>query len=741
MTTRRWIGTRAATGLCIIAGMVASCNSSPPDDLLQKSGQAAIVFVKENSQQFNRSTTMASNVDEYYPGSDLFLLSPISPQGRLINLTEQYTRRDQTIPNNYGHAADPEISFDGRRILFAMKENRSRRWHLYEMNTDGSGLAQLTDQTSGDDFDPVYLPSGQILFASTRPGIVDEYDRRISPLLHVGDRGPDGRLINIRQISFNQSHDTNPIVHSSGKIIYSRWEHLGDPNKFPLFVINPDGTRKFVLYGNHSPGPSSAQVFLEPREVSDGGIICSVMERDSPFEGGAIAIIDISKSDNNLQFITPATVPFNNVNRPSSALFKTPHPIKEGSRERILVAMSPIPINAGAGQRNEVDYGLYVMDKDGGNVQLIYNDPAFNEIDPVPVIPREKLPGGIPQVIAMDPNVASALAGNVQTGMFFDANVYDRASNDGQTRPSASFVNDDGTMGQVKYLRVLEAIPLPRDGSKRGGPIGRTNFEKQRVVGYAPVRSDGSFSVEVPANRSLHMQTLDQYGMMLVNQLTWVQVMPGEQRLCTGCHDSHDRDRIINDLQVMQTREVFNRASATTYQSGFHNAYNVQSHSATRSDTIDFFDRREPQRTNTVQAAFDRRCLSCHNTNARAGGLNLEVQPSDLIPFVPNSGMTDLSTVYDSLMTGGRYRTAANQNINYASQYGARRSPLMWVMYGRQLNNPANTDYRASAYDHTQLWAKDQHNRIDPFLPANADLLLMIEWLDAGAQFSNRISP
>ena len=31
-------------------------------------------------------------------------------------------------------------------------------------------------------------------------------------------------------------------------------------------------------------------LFLEPRELADGGLICSVMERNSPFEGGALAV-------------------------------------------------------------------------------------------------------------------------------------------------------------------------------------------------------------------------------------------------------------------------------------------------------------------------------------------------------------------------------------------------------------------------------------------------------------------
>jgi hypothetical protein len=731
----------------VASGIIfASCGSSPPDDVILRSGQSALVFVKENSRTNNRSGAMLSNADEYYPGSDLYLLSPISSQGELTNLTAQYTRANQTNPNNYGAAADPEVSYDGRKILFAMRPNRQDRWHLYEMNADGSGLVQLTDQTSGDDMDPAYLPSGQIIFTSTRTGIVDEYERRGSPLLHVADRGPNGRLVNIRQISFNQSHDTNPMVHSSGKVFYSRWEHLGDPNRFPLFVMSPDGTRPFVLYGNHSPQQSGSRVFLEPRELSDGGIVCSVMERNSPFEGGAIAIIDISRSDDNLVFITPETVPFNNTGRPSSALFKTPHPIIDKNapterQEKILIAMSPIPVQPGMAG-NEVDYGIYIMDKDGNNVRLIYNDPDYNEYDPVPVMARERVPGGVPQVLPMDPNVASALANNITTGMFFDGNVYDRATTDGQTRPSATFVNADGTQGQAKHLRVLEAIPLPRDGNRRGGPIGQTSFEKQRVVGYASIRPDGSFSVEVPANTSLHMQTLDENGMMLVNQLTWVQVVPGERRLCTGCHDSHNRDRIINDLEVMSNLQVRNRATSSMYQSGFNNAENILNHPAAPSllDTMDFFDRNRPNRTNTIQKIFERQrmgspsCVDCHGGAAPAGGVRLETLPSDLTP-----GLNLTTSVYDSLTMGTRYRTANSNVRNYVTQAGARQSPLMWVMYGRQLNNSNNTEYRPLSYDHTQLWARDQYNRIDPFLPQNQDLLKLIEWMDAGAQYSNTI--
>ena len=728
---------RAALTLPALAFI--SCGSSPPDDIIQKSGQPALVFVKENSQANDRSVVASSNGDNYYPGTDIFLLSPISPQGTLTNLTAQYTQAGQTNPANFGHAADPEVSYDGMHIMFSMRQNRSSRWHLYEMNADGGGLVTLTDQTTGDDMTPAYLPNGQVLFTSTRSQIADEYERRTSPLLHIGDRGPDGRLVNIRQISFNQSFDRNPMVHSSGKIIYSRWEHLGDPNKFPLFVINPDGTRPFVMYGNHSPVQSGSQVYLEPRELSDGGLVCSVMERNSPFEGGAIAIIDISKSDDNLTFITPATVPFNNSGQPSSALFKTPYPIIDKSspsdrQEKIIVAMSPIAVQPGSNS-NQVDFGLYVMDKDGTNLRLIYNDPGYNEFDPVVLQPHTA-----PFVYPPDPNVTAGLATGATTGMFFDGNVYDRSTTDGHLRPSLSYVNADGSQGQAKYVRVLEAVPLPRDGNKRGGPIGGTNFEKQRLVGYAPVRPDGSFAILVPANRPIHVQTIDEHGIMLVNQLSWIQVMPGEKRLCTGCHDSHDRDKVITDLQVTSSQQVFNKSLGRTYNAGFNNADNVMASPAARPDTVDFFDRAVTSRTNTVQAVLNARCISCHGGATPAGALTLQLQPQDMVPPPPNSNNDGMTTVYDTLMSVSRYRTKTNKLTPYATQSGARVSPLIWVMFNTQLDNASGPDFRPLSYDHTAIWTKDQYNRVDPFLPPNRDLLTLIEWVDMGGQYSNTVA-
>ncbi|MEL6822054.1 MAG: hypothetical protein AAFP70_09855, partial [Calditrichota bacterium] len=84
----------------------------------------------------------------------------------------------------------------------------------------------------------------------------------------------------------------------------------------------------------------------------------------------------------------------------------------------------------------------------------------------------------------------------------------------------------------------------------------------------------------------------------------------------------------------------------------------------------------------------------------------------------------------------GGYATANGNSRDYASRNGTRISPLMWVLHGRQLDGD-NDEYRQTSYDHTQLWYKDSNGLIDPFAPQNSDLLKLIEWMDAGIQYSN----
>lgn len=726
------------------AALLVSC-LEPADQIMERYGEGKVVFVKEPSvggDNMNNSVAMASNVNEFHPGTDLMLLSPISPTGKLINLTAQWTRAVENR-NDWGGALDPEVSFDATKIMFSMRKprtqtSRNQHWGIYEMNADGTNLVQLTNPETGDDIDPAYIDETHVVFGSTRNQILDEYERRAVPQLFVGERGgADGSLINIRQITFNQSHDQNPFIHSSGKIYFTRWDHLGDPNKMPLFTVNPDGTGQFVLYGadeTFSQGNTSgSRTFMEARELHDGGLVASLMERTSQFEGGAICIIDLSKFTSAPEMITSSNSPYNNTQKTSNSIFKTPYPIMDGGHERLLVAQSAHE-TGGKVENPYVNYDLFIMDKDGKNLKLIHADPANNDYDPIFVAPRS-LPV---KPFEMNPLVSAGIKSGAKSGMFFDADVYSRQDNDGHM--SARELLGGGTdrsKGLAKYVRVIEAVPMSAQYRNMEN-VGNTEFEKQRVVGYGDVRADGSLSIEVPANTPLHLQTLDENGMMLVNQFQWINVMPGEQRMCTGCHGAREKDQDITHFSVNNDTVTFKLADVKNYLSGFYNAQKVTAHPAARKDTLDFMSLSYPNKTATIQALMDRRCSECHSSaKAKDSGGTLVLQN------LPDTALNNHGTtnVYNTLTEDEHYTTAkSGTKLDYVTPDGARESPLAWVLMNKQLARKNEALFRKPRHDHTALWLKDSTGHIDVFAKENTDLLALIEWMDMGTQFSNSTS-
>jgi len=63
-------------------------------------------------------------------------------------------------------------------------------------------------------------------------------------------------------------------------------------------------------------------------------------------------------------------------------------------------------------------------------------------------------------------------------------------------------------------------------------------FEKRALLGFAPVQSDGSFRIKVPADTPISFATMDQLGRGFVVKRTHLSVRPGEEfDKCVGCHE------------------------------------------------------------------------------------------------------------------------------------------------------------------------------------------------------------
>jgi hypothetical protein len=69
------------------------------------------------------------------------------------------------------------------------------------------------------------------------------------------------------------------------------------------------------------------------------------------------------------------------------------------------------------------------------------------------------------------------------------------------------------------------------------------------VLGEAPVYGDGSWLANVPPYIPMHLQPIDKFGMSIRNQRLWIQGMPGESRVCGGCHENRTGD---NGLGINQ---------------------------------------------------------------------------------------------------------------------------------------------------------------------------------------------
>ena len=152
-------------------------------------------------------------------------------------------------------------------------------------------------------------------------------------------------------------------------------------------------------------------------------------------------------------------------------------------------------------------YGLYLMNLATREIELIYDDPQMSEVDPLPLMPQPKPAVRSSSLPANRPATGRILCNSVfNSDQPFDPNL-------------------------VRSVRVLEGVQM-------GQSIAANAAFRTRVLGTAPIHSDGSFFVEVPADVPLRFELLDADGQMIVHETEFNSVRPGETKGCVGCHEN-----------------------------------------------------------------------------------------------------------------------------------------------------------------------------------------------------------
>ncbi len=189
-----------------------------------------------------------------------------------------------------GLIRDPDLYFNAKKLVFAMRKNREDDYHIYEMNIDGSGLKQITSLKGVCDFDPIYLPDDKIIFSSTREPKYNKCSRdHAANLYRMNDDGS-----NIHRITRNTLFDNHAEVMPDGRILYARWEYIdrnfGDAHG--IWTVNPDGTGQALYFGNNTAVPPA--VFNQHLIPSTDKMVC-ILGNHHHVLNGAIAVVERSK--------------------------------------------------------------------------------------------------------------------------------------------------------------------------------------------------------------------------------------------------------------------------------------------------------------------------------------------------------------------------------------------------------------------------------------------------------------
>ncbi len=624
------------------------------------------------------------DLEDFNVGADLYMRDRASPSAPEKNVTFRFT-------GGLGDVKDIESNADGSKLIFAMRapeienadDDEQPTWNIweYEIATDTLTRIISSDITAeaGQDISPHYLADGRIIFTSTRqrdagailldegkPRFTAETESRNGPafVLHVMDS--DGA--NIKQISFNQSHDIDPTVSSNGDIIFGRWDNMGSSNAINLYKINSDGTELEIIYGGHShnTGSDNSTIqFSQPREMTDGRIAVKLLPFSGTNSSGNVVVIDTEThlenefgkqtnqaSDANGQTDLLGLDIYSNNAITQDGYVSAFYPLWDNSN-RALISWSPCRLTETNANQQEVIvpctasrlaaadpaaapplYGIYVYDLND-NTQLPIVPPEEGVIIHDVVATYERLSYLLPSTTPIDSGFADEGVGVLNIRSVYDVDGVDTAN------PNIASLADPAlataTDRPARFLRIIKGVALPdRDTLEiPRTAFGRSNQLMREIIGYAPIEPDGSVMVKVPANVPLAISILDENGRRIsARHQNWIQLRPGETKKCNGCH-THNSG--IPHGNSEGPNSVYNGAAQTG--SAFPNTDNsIRAQvSETMAETLarSSCDSDCAYLDPSVNITFDDNWT---DTNVRAKDVSFSYLYSDLTTAIPTTG-------------------------------------------------------------------------------------------------------
>lgn len=366
----------------------------------------------------------------YVPKAFITALDPDKPESLKVLTDEFYS------------ACYPDISYDGKYMLFAAQQKEGDLWQIWEMvlgNLKSRKVIELNENC----IDPAYLPGERLVFTKlTKNDTV-----KAAHCLYTCNLDGSG----IRQITFSPHASFGTSVLKDGRLLTISRQLLPDHRNPMLMAMRPDGTKADMFY----KGNGGSAFISRARETSEGKIIFIEADTNSEFSGNVVSI---------------------NYNRPLHTRINMTAEIT-GSFYSVL------PVESGkflvSFRKSDTErYTLYEFDPEKQSLSYpIYHNPDYNIID-ILVAGKYDRPRKLPSEVDMHVKTGLLLCQDINF-MGFKSTL----NNPGIVKASMiEVLGTDSTYGVVPveedgsfYLKVLADIPfqiqiLDEDSSVLYGP-------------------------------------------------------------------------------------------------------------------------------------------------------------------------------------------------------------------------------------------------------------------------------
>ncbi|MDA3927064.1 MAG: hypothetical protein PF904_20505 [Kiritimatiellae bacterium] len=468
------------------------------------------------------------------------------------------------------------------------------RYFIYEAALDGSWVHQLT----GTEKDPMTTWEGRqsVLIEDVDPCYLPDGGFAFTSTrcqgygrCHGWRYAPsfmihraDADGSNIRQLSFGEANEWEPAVLNDGRIAYTRWDYI-DRNAVPWQS----------LWTMNPDGTGTAHFFgnytpvpkvqSQVKAIPGTHVVAAIGGAHHFFSAGCPILIDTHKGEDGSQSITKITP---EITYPGSPWKDTGYYANPFPVNDTLFFASYSPMGFHKGDTNYCSYS-WSEAWPSNNSFTVYLVDKLGGREPIFADPQINTFAPIPiRKLKRSIEIPSKLPPPekaTDTGICSVENVYD--------------CRVPIKKGSVKAMRLNQIITQWVAADPERNPLKGYSLYK-KPIGTVPVNADGSVAFRMPAGVPVQLQALDENGMAVMTMRSFIYVQKGEQLRCVGCHE--------NKMQAPP--QITSRAIPVSDPAPIPNTENGVG-----------YDRQ-------ARPVFDRYCISCHGLNPeakQAGGLSL----------------------------------------------------------------------------------------------------------------------